>query len=190
MKANYIPEDEVRLMKESEWDPIVYRIQENYFIGSVPYEDYFADIEKCLANNDLGYELLYNPDCEYTWGNNEANVTNLDNTQVLSSLVKAKEMEYNGTNIIYYEIPENYEQALAVETFYNIDSKFINRTVNGFKTTIEDPETGEEKFVFVSGIADSLDNAEDIRFIMDYPLFIENRRNNGVKELSLGGNHE
>ncbi|MDE5630881.1 MAG: hypothetical protein K2I70_04705, partial [Bacilli bacterium] len=168
MQANYVPNEEIRLMKESEWDPIAYRIQDNFFLGAISYKTYFENIEECLANNDLGYELLYNPDCEYTWTNNEANVTDLENTSVLSDLIAPKMMEYSGSNIIYYEIPEFYENGTAVETFYNIDSEFITRNVKGFKTTIEDRNTGEEKLVFVSGLADNIEESEPIRFMLDY----------------------
>lgn len=190
MKANYVPDDEIRLMKESEWDPIAYNIQENYFLGSIPYMTYFESIENVLANNDLGYDLIFNPDCEYTWSNNEANVTNLEHSSVLSVAIRPKKIENNSESFIYYEIPEYYEDAKAVETFYNIDTELITRDVKGFKTTIEDPETGEEKLVFVAGITGSEEDLGEIRFILDYSLFMENTRKNSPKGLYLGGNYE
>ena len=156
----------------------------------MPYLDYFAEVEKVLANNDLGYELIFNPDCQYTWDNGEANVTNLENSSVLSPYITPKTMEYNGTNVIYYEVPECYEDASAVETFYNIADEFITRDVKGFKTTIEDPETGEEKLVFISGLTDNLEESEPIRFILDYPTFMKYKNLASGRGLYLGGSYE
>ena len=189
MEANRLPDEEIRAMKESEWDPIVYTFQDNFVFWSFPYHEYFAKVESALANNDLGYEQIFNPDCEYVWDNGEISLTDQENSSVLSSYVNPKTMEYNGTNIIYYEIPIYYEDALAVETFYNIDDEFITRDVKGFKTTIEDPKTGEEKLVFVSGLADTLEDAEPIRFILDYNLFMEAKKNLSAKGLYLAGGY-
>ncbi len=191
MQANYVPDEEIRAMKRSEWEPIAYTIQDNYIFGElVPYLDYFAEVEKVLADNDLGYELIFNPDCQYTWENGEANVTNLENSSVLSSYINPKTMEYNGSNVVYYEVPECYEDADAVETFYNIADELITRDVKGFKTNIEDPETGEEKLVFISRLTDSLEEPEPIRFILDYPTFIKYQNLANGKGLYLGGSYE
>lgn len=185
IEANYVPTSELKLMKESEYENIIWPMEENYFIGTIEYKDCFAEIDALLANNDLGFNRIYNPNCMYTWANGTVEMTNKESTNTLSNEVLPKSIPYYGSNIIYYEIPEGYEDALACELFPNYEGTLITRKVKGFKTTIEDNE-GKEVLVFVAGIDASLDNYESIYFMQEYQLDKENNATLGLE----GVNHE
>ncbi len=188
-KDNYVSQEELKLMKESEYKDIAFAMEDNFFLYNIPYYSYFETIDEILARNDLGFDRLSNPDCQFTWENGQMEVTNLENTNVLSVSVKPQTMEYSGMNIIYYVFPENYEDAQPVELFPNIENTLITRKVKGFKTTIVDPESGEEKLIYVAGMDDELANFGEIRFMIDYQT-LSKKINGETINLSIGGNHE
>lgn len=186
---NYVPEEELKKMKESEYENLVWTMEDNYFIGTVAYYSYFERIDELLANNDLGFSRVFNPDSLYTWEYGKVEASNLDTTNVLSVPIKPKFMEYNGSNVVYYEIPEYYENAQAVELFPNVENTIITRKVDGFKTTIIDPDTGENKLVYVSALDETKDEYESIYFMTDYKSLYK-AINGTSKVMPTGGKHE
>ncbi len=171
-------------MPQSEYEEYVTPYQENWLFNyQVPYHQYLEEGYAILANNNLGFEEFYNPNCriDYDYG---YLAPRYYSPYVTSALVSPQEGTYNGSKVIYYEYPEFYEDGEAVETFKNIEDEFTIRTVPGFKVEITDPETGEPKYIYIVSIDGSLEDYPSVRFGTYYFNFDK------AKTLFFGGTYE
>lgn len=151
-------------MPQSEYEEYVHPYYESrLFDYRVAYQEYVREGYEILADNDLGYEELYNPNCRIDWQYGYLSPY-YTSPYVTSDLISPKEGTYNGTKVIYYEYPEFYEDGEAVETFQNIKDEFTVRTVPGFKAEIIDDATGEPKYIYIVSIGGSIEEFKSVRF--------------------------
>ena len=159
-----IPYGDLIKMPQSEYEEYVHPHHENWKIDyQVDYPKYLSEGAEILADNDLGYEQCYNPDCRIGWRYGYLSPY-YTSPYVTSDFVSPKEGTYNGAKVIYYEYPEFYEDGEAVESFQNVLDEFTIRTVPGFKAEIIDEETGEPKYIYIVSIGGDIKDFKDVRF--------------------------
>lgn len=178
--------DLVKMTKE-EYEQYVHTYYENWLFNyDVDYQKYIDEGAQILANNDLGFEAIYNPDCSIRWDYGYLSPYYVS-PLVISDTVKPQEGKYNGADVIYYEYPEFYEDGEAIETFINIENSFTKRTIPGFKAEITDSKTGEIKSIYIVSIGGNLEEYGDARFGTFYYNF---NKQKDAKSLRYGGNYE
>lgn len=188
---NYIDRDDLANMKEEEYRDIASSSEDNYFLGSVDYQKYFKEIDKLLAENNLGFEFLYDKDLKTEWIYGTREIVGDNDASVISFEVVPEMMEYSGTNIIFYEYPEYYEDGVAVEVFNNINNEMTAREIEGFKGKIIDPMTGITRTIFVVNMDSSKEGYANIRFMVDYEAFTKSHEDTkNVKQVLSGGEYE
>ncbi len=168
-RDDYITYDELRKLKPEEYEGIVDNYYpENYFLYNFNYQNEFDKIQYLLSNNDLGFNVLYSSPNEITWPSTGFNLDSFNDSQVLSKEIQPTETEIDGNKLIYYECPEGYENAEAVEVFLNIDNELTTREVKGFITEIVDPESSSTKSVYLVGINNNIDEFPSVCFLSNY----------------------
>lgn len=178
--------DLIKMTKE-EYEEYVHTYYENFlFNWEVDYQKYLEEGAEILANNDLGYEAMYNPECSVNWEYGYLSPRYVS-PLVISEKISPKAGKYNGANVIYYEYPEFYEDGEALDTFINIEDAFTTRTIPGFKVEITDNNTGDVKYIYIVSIGGKLEEFGDAHFGTFYYNF---NKKKDAKELSLGGNNE
>lgn len=178
--------DLVKMTKE-EYEQYVHTYYENWLFNyDVDYQKYIDEGAQILANNDLGFEAIYNPNCSIRWDYGYLSPYYVS-PLVISDTVKPQEGKYNGADVIYYEYPEFYEDGEAIETFINIENSFTKRTIPGFKAEITDSKTGEIKSIYIVSIGGNLEEYGDARFGTFYYNF---NKQKDAKSLRYGGNYE
>lgn len=160
--------DDLRKLKEEEYEDIAYNYPENYFLYNINYLEEFASIEQLLSQNDLGFKMMYNSSQKISWYTGSLEDASVEKSLVLSELVEPQMIDYAGNNFIYYECPKGYEDGQVVDAFLNIDKELTLREQSGFISEIINPETGESMFVYLVGINDDLANYQSLRFITEY----------------------
>lgn len=165
---NRLDYDELRKLKEEEYEDIAYNYPENYYLGNIQYLDNFASIENILSQNDLGFKMIYDSDVTIDWYTGEIDLSNMDDSLVLSDLVEPQMINYEGSEFICYECPKGYESGQLVDAFLNIDNELTIREQEGSLTEIINPETGESVFVYLVENNDELINYPSLRFITNY----------------------
>lgn len=179
---------EIDNMKKEEYESFVIGMLDNDLFLNFKYLEHLKELRAILGNNNLGFSLVYGPDCRIIWKHKRIDAVGETANYVISELVEPKTMSYHNYDIIYYDIPENFENAQAVDAFYNIASKLTTRYVEGYHTSIIDNETGEEKTIFIAGEGNNKDDYESIRFMTPYKKFKNEKENN--KKLTLGDTYE
>lgn len=185
--TNYIDSKELAKMTEEEYKDIVSASEENYLFGNMDYQKYFKQIEDILAQNDLGYELLYNKDCKVEWVYGEREIIAESASSFISAPVFPEMMEYNGTYVIFYEYPDDYQDGVAVDVFTNINNETMAREHEGFKAEIIDPVSGKPRIIYVVDMGPSKDGYSSIRFMIDAETFNKTHNNPSTSTLTLGG---
>ncbi|MDE6141651.1 MAG: hypothetical protein K2G03_03515, partial [Bacilli bacterium] len=182
-----IPYGELVKMPKEEYEKYVHPYHENWlFNWDVNYQKYLDEGAQILADNNLGYEAIYNPECTIGWEYGYLYSKNVS-PLVISDIVKPQEGKYNDANVIYYEYPEFYEDGEAIETFINVENEFTIRTIPGFKAEITDSNTGEQKYIYIVSIGGNLEEYGDAHFGTFYFNF---NKKKDVKRLAYGGNYE
>ena len=186
--SNYINSQELYNMPEEEYKDIASSTEENYLFGKFDYQKYFKQIEAILAQNDLGYDILYNKECKVEWIYGEREIIAENSSSFISSFVLPEMMEYNGTFVIFYEYPEEYKDGVAVDVFTNIKKETIAREREGFKAEIIDPSSGKVRTIYVVDMGPSKDGYAPVRFMIDAETFNKTHSNNQTTSaLTLGG---
>ena len=94
----------------------------------------------------------------------------------------------NGSKVVYYEIPENYENGRAVDSFYNIAREFTVIDVPGLKETFYDESKNREVNGFIVSLDEGLTEDTEykpIRF-MEFYHYYKDKVKDQNKELKLG----
>lgn len=141
--------------------------------GEVDYLGYLEKMREVLKNNNLGYSMTYNPNCYISWEYGRLYPAS-GSTIVVSEKYEPQQMKYNGTNIIYYEVPDAYVDGWGVEDFINYEAEYTLRRVDGIKETIIDPNTNEAKTILIVGINTDISDYEPISFATYYYYFAKN----------------
>nr|MDE6142143.1 hypothetical protein [Bacilli bacterium] len=187
----YIDSEELEKMTEEEYKDLASSREDIYFISSIDYKSYFEKIDEILAQNDLGFEILYDKDSKIEWVYGTREIIGTNNPQAISSEVLPEMMEYNGTYIIFYEFPKYYEEGLAVNVFTNIYNQTMTREIEGFKAEIIDPQTGKPRTIYVVGMGTAKDGYKSIRFMVDIATLNKNKENNqAMTPVLSGGSYE
>lgn len=189
-KEDYLTRDELAKKNKEDIQDIVNVTKELVLIDEDIYQPYFDYLDSFLSNNNLGYNNLYNPSVLLTWNDGIMEFTNEDESQIISASIKPKSMTYNGTNIIYYEYPEHYEDGIAIEIFTNILEQRMVREIDGFKATITDPDTDEVKTIFVIDMTNDVNTYPSIRFMSSYEDFMQRKEEGKEPRITLGGSNE
>ncbi len=188
---NYATREELAKLKPEECQEIAEVSESTALISHEDYQYCFDKTEAMLADNDLGYEMIYNPEYCLTWQYGTIDSIASNENCVLSSSVEPQSMTYNGTNIVYYEYPEYYENGLAVDSFYNSFNELTVREIDGFRAEITDPETGERRIIFVVDMTKDSKVYPSIRFMENYQIFSNKKeKKESVATISLGGSYE
>lgn len=179
----YPPYDVIEKMNEEEYNEIV---------SSSLNSDIFNGTDKmCMGmvydlikENDLGFEQLYNQNLQYTYQDGIVYFSD-SNSSILSAEIYPVIGSFSGKKVIYYEIPENYENGKAVESFYNIERKLTTREVEGIKETFYDEISDKTVNGFIVSFNDELsEDIGPIRF-MEYYIYFDKKQEK--KKLTLGG---
>lgn len=170
---DYPPYDEIKRMKEDEYNKTVRSYSSNELLDGMDYKMCMGMSYDIIKDNDLGYEQLYSPNCEYSYSAGQI-IVSVPSPSVTSAEVPPSEGNFFGNTVIYYEVPENYENGRAVECFYNIERKLTMVEVPGIFKTIYDPEKGRDITIFICDIDASLnDDTPSIRFTEYYDYYKE-----------------
>lgn len=178
----YPPYDEIKRMKEEEYNDVVRSFSSNWLFDGMDYKMCMGMSYDLIKDNDLGYEQLYSPNCEYAYESGKVYVSS-PSSLVVSGEVKPKEGFFFGNNVIYYEVPENYETGRAVECFYNIERKLTVIDVPGIFKTVYDPEKGHDITIFILDVNGKLDEDTPSVCFMEYYDYYQEKVDN--KKLSL-----
>jgi len=185
--VDYPPIEEITSLPKDEAEKIVDISIINRIFDSENYKTHLEKISEMLKENNLGYEMIYNPECKYEYEYGKIIIDD-DSNSVISKLVDPKKGLYNGMNVVYYEIPTYFDDGKAVFTFKNIEDKLTIKELEGFKINFFDEISGKEVNGFIVKIDNKQDETEEyepIRFIEYYKNFAS-KRNNKNKELKLG----
>lgn len=183
----YPPYEELARMPLKESEKIVRSFSNIDIFNGMDYKTGLIDINNMLTQNDLGYEQLYCPDLRYI---HYANGVSCGDTSayVLSTLIYPTEGIVNGSKVVYYEIPENYENGRAVDSFYNIAREFTVIDVPGLKETFYDESKNREVNGFIVSLDEGLTEDTEykpIRF-MEFYHYYKDKVKDQNKELKLG----
>ncbi len=178
-----MPYDEFLSISKEEARKQVYTTYSSSLFNYYTYPFLLENIEDALSQNDLGYEKIYNQEYKISCDFEGFSIQN-NSISVLSSLVEPREGKYQGMSIIYYEIPENYEEGSAVEYYKNIEDKWTVCPVEGFKDTFYDERRGEVVTGFIISMNETLteENKKTIRF-MEYYKYYEEKKESKVLKL-------
>lgn len=185
-----VPYEEILNMPEEEYSEY---IPHHYYLSflfenkDVDYFGYLEQMREILKNNDLGYEITYNPNCYINWEYGRL-YPKAGNTKIVSSLVEPKKMNYAGSSIIYYEYPGYYEDGEVVETFINYNGEYTLRTIPGFKEEIIDPHTNDVKTIYIVSINGNLEDFKPAHFTTYYLYY--NLKQEEEKKYTYGGSYE
>lgn len=182
LDVKYPPIEEIKSLPKEEAEEIVGALHHDRLFR---LDSKLTMIENTLKSNNLGYEMVYNPNCKFEY-NYRIVIVNDDSNCVISKSVEPKNGKYNGMDIIYYEIPEYFEEGRAITTFKNIEDKFTIKEVEGFKETFFDEMSQREVTGFIVKInTNQKKEYQPIRF-MEYYMHYEEKRSPQNKELTLG----
>lgn len=185
---NRLDYDELRKLKEEEYEDIAYNYPENYYLGNIKYLEKFASIEDILSQNDLGFKMIYDSNAVMDWDTGEIDLSNMDDSLVLSDLIEPQMINYEGNEFICYECPKGYENGQLVDAFLNIDNELTIREQEGSLTEIINPETGDSMFVYLIEINDDHINYPSLRFITYYSNILNESK--GQKKLTYEVDYE
>lgn len=183
----YPPYEEIKKMPQGEYEKVVRSSAEVDILYGMDYKMCMGDIYSLLKDNNLGYEEMYCPDCCYTQDDCYIEL-NFPSPCVLSSEIYPVEGRFNGTKVIYYEIPKGYESGFAVTSFYNIEREFTLNNVEGFKENFFDEANKKDVSAFIVSLDESLTSDSPygpIRF-MEYYKYFQEAKAKKNKELKLG----
>ncbi len=173
----HYPEKEIENLPKEEAEKIVTTTTSNNRLLSRMRncKEYLTMTENILKENDLGYEMVYNPDCkfEYRYG---IIVVKDDSNCVISQSIEPKSGRYNGINIIYYEIPKYFEEGRAITAFNNIENRLTISEIEGLKENFFDEISQKEVNGFIVKInPQEKEEYQPIRFMEYYMHFAEKR---------------
>lgn len=163
--------EELRELPADEASEIASVSRENYYFD-VDYDEYFKEIDKILANNDLGISRVINESASFNWWEKPITITDSLISTLVSEPLELKERDLDGVTLYYYEAPRGFEEGVLSELFYNIDGNLVTKEFPGIDTTMIDPDTKELKFITVVSINKNpnLDDI-DLKFINPYPIY-------------------
>lgn len=178
------PYEEIKKMKKEEYKDFVYDYTYNSMFGGMSdYQVWMEMVYSLIKDNDLGFEQLYAPNCQYVY--DAGRILILESSpSVISKEIFPTIGSINGTKVVYYEIPDNYETGTAVESFINIERKLTVVQVSGLKRTFFDEISGKTVNGFIVDFGDEIDETmTPIRFMEYHKYYEENQEN---KKLILG----
>lgn len=169
--GEYMSSEELRELPADEASEIASVSRENYYFD-VDYDEYFKEIDKILANNDLGISRVINESASFNWWEKPITITDSLISTLVSEPLELKERDLDGVTLYYYEAPRGFEEGVLSELFYNIDGNLVTKEFPGIDTTMIDPDTKELKFITVVSINKNpnLDDI-DLKFINPYPIY-------------------
>lgn len=185
---NTMTYDELRKLKEEEYQNIAYNYPENYFLSNIDYSKEFDLIENILSQNDLGFQKIYSSNKVIDWYIGEIDENQITETVVLSELVEPHNIDYEGNKFVYYECPKGFEHGRAVDAFLNIDKELTIREQTGFTSEVINPETGEIMFIYLVGLNEDIDTYPSLRFITEYSHILNQEKDQ--KKLIYEVDHE
>lgn len=154
--------------------------ENNDIFDGMDYKICMEMIDDLIKDNNLGYEQLYSPDCEYVYKDGCVYVE-ASSASVLSEEIFPVIGSIGGNKIIYYEIPDNYETGIAVDSFYNTERNLTIVQVGGIKETFIDEISGKIVNGFIVAFGDEIDKTlTPIRFMECYTYYEENKKDKGL----------
>lgn len=183
LDVEYPPYFEILKMEKEEYQEVVSSSVTNLMFDDFDYETPMRKINDILKNNNLGYKYFFSPNCCYNYNYGKI-IVNPSHAFVISDVVKPQNGRISGVDVIYYEIPNNYESGNAVKCFYNIERELTTVPINGFVEDFYDEISGRYIHAFITDINTNMsDDLGDVRFMEYYEYYNENK--NGVANKSL-----
>lgn len=182
---DYPPFDYIKTLPEEEYKKIVSSYSSSWIFDGMDYKTCMELSYNNIKDNSLGYEKLYGPNCRYSYEYGRVYVYD-SSSSVVSEIIEPNIGVFDGVNVVYYKIPENYSSGRAVECFYNIQRKLTIVDIPGIVKQVKDPITGEDISIFIIDIANEIrDDLPEVRFAEYYEFYKENQEN---KTLTLEDN--